>query len=257
MKTQFNYIIIEDTDLLAVGLEPILSTRPDLTLIKKFSNLKDSFQYLIKERPIKVDIAFLHHSHLIKSDKALLFLAALKNVLDTPKIIFITGYDYLFSDIFYYKSFLSGYIKQPIEYHKINTAIENTITELTKEESIKLPSIDRDYFFIKVENKVVKIYLDEITYCESNNNKVKIFTLTGSYETRTTLKYLLQKYLHVPQIIRVHDSFIINLDFLKSHAKNFTSIDLKYQDMIKFHEVPIPIGKKYREQFKVLFEEVN
>ena len=100
----------------------------------------------------------------------------------------------------------------------------------------------------------LEIDLNSIIFLKSDDNYVDVFYVSPNYESikkdvlRTTLKSVESQCQNAPQFIRVHRSYIINLQFLKresyNHSKNFmllTAVDREWK---------IPISRTYFQKIK-------
>ena len=102
---------------------------------------------------------------------------------------------------------------------------------------------ENDYIFIKAGCKYHKVGYNSILFLKACGDFVKIFssdTKILSSHTMKTMEDLLQKNIFT----RVHRSYIISLDKIKSTMGN----------MVQIPEHEIPVGKSYRSSF---FESVN
>jgi DNA-binding LytR/AlgR family response regulator len=89
------------------------------------------------------------------------------------------------------------------EYYEIRNHNEETATE--KKE---------DYFFIKSDNKLVKIFFDEILFVDALQNYVTIHTTDHKYITYLTFKSV-EEYLPTDRFIKTHKSISSRL---KDHS---------------------------------------
>jgi len=87
---------------------------------------------------------------------------------------------------------------------------------------------------------------DDIFYIEAFADYVKIFTREKRIVTLQTMKNLEEK-LPKPKFMRVHRSYIISLDKIKSVSGH--EVDIEGQH--------IPIGKNYRDEFFAQIEKSN
>ena len=89
------------------------------------------------------------------------------------------------------------------------------------------------------ENKArIRLYCDDIIYCESQNHCVSIHTKEKVYKLCRPLSEL-QEQLDKDLFCRVHKSYIINFHYVKSIIEN---------DIILYHiNDPIPIGRSYKK----------
>ena len=75
-----------------------------------------------------------------------------------------------------------------------------------------------DYFFVNVEYALVKVIISEITHVEGMKDYVKIHLETAKRPviTKYTLKGIEEEKLPARQFMRVHKSFIVNVDKVES-----------------------------------------
>ncbi|MEI7486251.1 MAG: LytTR family DNA-binding domain-containing protein [Chryseobacterium sp.] len=95
------------------------------------------------------------------------------------------------------------------------------------------------YFFVKSSGQQHRINFEDILYIESIKDYVNIKTANQEYIVLDTLKSLEQQ-LSEFSFARIHKSFIINLDQIKSIAA---------KKIILSSEHEIPIGDSYRTNF--------
>lgn len=96
----------------------------------------------------------------------------------------------------------------------------------------------RTHFFIKSDQKLVKIYFEEVTHVESLRDFNRIHTLSGRYLSQYTMRKM-EELLPEDQFMRVHRTYIIALDRITAVSGNVVEID----------DLRIPVGKTYREAF--------
>ena len=65
-----------------------------------------------------------------------------------------------------------------------------------------------DYFFIKTDNKLVKILFEDVLFVEALQNYVTIHTLLKKYMTYLTFKSV-EEYLPADKFLKVHKSYIV------------------------------------------------
>ena len=100
---------------------------------------------------------------------------------------------------------------------------------------------DRDFFFISVQKKKVRIGFADILYVESQREYVKIVTVKGEYFTKLSTREI-ETLLPVALFRRVHRSFIVSLRRIESFSA----------EKVEVGGVSIPIGKGYRESLEDL-----
>ncbi|MGB1242304.1 MAG: LytR/AlgR family response regulator transcription factor [Chitinophagales bacterium] len=254
MKTHFSYIVVEDVPLQRANLIYMLSNRLDLNLLGEFETAKDAYVYLSTEDVEQPDLLFLDIE--MPEVNGLYLLEATKKFANQPRIIITSAHEEYAIPSYDYD--VSGYVLKPLETEKLNKAIDKAIKELEQNmvnktevdtSMMSLNGGESTYFLIQVGDRMVKIYFEELMYCEGANNNIKVVTINQTYETRKTLKAMLGE-LPDSKFIRVHDSYIANLQYLKSYTKRFTYLELCYeQDCYN-----IAVGRKYRVILKTLLE---
>lgn len=167
-----------------------------------------------------------------------------KSLSKNVKIVFITAHSE-----FAYEGFqldAADYLLKPISFTDFLKSA-NKVNERYFQQNCSLPEIhqNRDYLFIKSEYRVIRINFKDIKYIESKREYVKIF-LEGS-EPITTLMSIkkLEETLPGNMFMRVHRSFIVNLDKITVVERNRIVFDNK---------VYIPVGENYREKFQKYME---
>ena len=157
-----------------------------------------------------------------------------------PKVIFTTAYEKYALEGFRLDAV--DYLLKPFSYAEFLKAVQKAekVIELEKN---RLPSLEvkNDFIFIKSEYKTRRINFSEIHYIEGLKDYVKIF-LTGEKKPVLSLSTLkaLEARLPGEKFMRVHRSFIVNLDTVKIIDRN----------RIVFGEVRIPVTDQYKDNFQ-------
>lgn len=167
-----------------------------------------------------------------------------KSLSKNVKIVFITAHSE-----FAYEGFqldAADYLLKPISFTDFLKSA-NKVNERYFQQNSSLPEIrqNRDYLFIKSEYRVIRINFKDIKYIESKREYVKIY-LEGS-EPITTLMSIkkLEEALPDNVFMRVHRSFIVNLDKITVVERCRIVFDNK---------VYIPISENYGEKFQEYME---
>jgi DNA-binding LytR/AlgR family response regulator len=171
-------------------------------------------------------------------------LEFLKTLQHAPPVIFTTAYpqyaldgfelnavDYLVKPVSF-ERFLKAAMKVK-EYYEVR--LKNA-SEGTREEKT-------DFFFIKADNKLVKVFFEEILFVEALQNYVAIHTKTKKLITYLTFKSI-EDYLPADQFIRTHKSFIASA----SKIDNIDGNDIRIGE----HHIPISRNSKEEVMEKLL-----
>ncbi|MCG8476715.1 MAG: LytTR family DNA-binding domain-containing protein [Cytophagales bacterium] len=139
------------------------------------------------------------------------------------------------------------YLIKPISFSRFVKAI-NKAKRLLKSDaapekeknSSEADSAQRS-IFIKVDKKMIRLAFDDILYIESLKDYVRIKTLHEDFITHENLGGM-GKLLPSDQFLRIHRSFAINLEKVKSIEGNCVEVFGKM----------LPIGRNYQKQTKQL-----
>ncbi len=241
---KYTYIIVEDVMLQRENLVALLHARLDMELLGSFESAQDAYLFLADEDKPQPDLIFLDIE--MPEVSGFNLLESIKSLDSKPRIIITTAFaDYAIKG---YEYNVSGYLLKPIEEEKLNQAIDRVLTEMSlpqKEEPEKRHP--QGYLMIKEKGKWIKLHYEEILYCEGANVDVKVVTPDEEFLTRERVKNL-QKMLPGLHFLRIHDSFIINLNYVRSFASNYTFVELFHPKKGNSHE--LRIGPKYRDAFR-------
>ena len=101
------------------------------------------------------------------------------------------------------------------------------------------------YIFVKSDYKLVRINFKDILYAEGVKDYVKIYLKDGSsIKSLACLRNLID-FLPSPQFLRVHRSFIVNIDNMKTIDRSRFVVGDKF----------IPISDTYKEQLQKIIDE--
>ncbi len=224
--TKLTCIIIDDEPLALNLLERYALNTPFLQLVGKYTN---AIQAVNEMHDKTVDLAFvdiqmpemngLEFSRLIGKH---------------TKIVFTTAFDRYAIDG--YKVNAIGYLLKPIAYSDFLEAA-NKAKELFDESK---PTVKGRSMFIKSDYRLLQIEFDSILYIEGLKDYVKIH-LKNDTKAITSLMNLktLEEMLPSPMFLRVHRSYIVNMNNVKTveHWR------------IVYDNIYVPIGDSYKQQF--------
>lgn len=102
-----------------------------------------------------------------------------------------------------------------------------------------------DRIFIRNQNKLVKVLLDEILYIEAERNYCNIYLSNLTYLIVSPLNKLCEK-MDQKNFIRIHRSYVVNFSKLDAVADSHVEIQGKL----------IPVGKQFKEDLHRLLNKV-
>jgi len=157
-----------------------------------------------------------------------------------PKVIFTTAYEKYALEGFRLDAV--DYLLKPFSYAEFLKAVQKAEKLIAAERS-HLPSLEvsNDFLFIKSESRIRRINFSEIHYIEGLKDYVKIWLKEEKKPvlSLSTLKAL-ESRLPSDRFMRVHRSFIVNLETVKVIERG----------RIVFGEVRIPVTEQYIENFR-------
>ena len=142
-------------------------------------------------------------------------------------IIFITCHSEYMKESFKCQPF--RFLEKPVEFGELKAAFDDVCTKLSRK---------RDSFTVTVKKAQVRIFCDDVLYCESQNHTVWIHTRTEIYKIYMSLAEL-YKILDNTLLYQVHKSFVINFYYVKVIKDN--KITLYHCDKV------IPVSRAYKK----------
>ena len=217
-------IIVEDEPLAVKVLADYVAQVPFLELLGTFKDAILATEYL-RDHP--VDLIFLD-IHLPKL-KGMAFLKTLNN---PPAVIITTAYHQYAVEG--YELNVTDYLLKPIEFERFLVAV-NKVKGARREAPASIPE-SRDYLFLNVQKKKVKVLFSEIVYIESQREYIRIVTTKGEYLSKMStheIEALLPPHLFK----RIHRSFIVSVSKINSYTA----------EEVEVSGVSLPIGRGYRD----------
>ena len=216
-------IIIEDEPLAVKVLSDYIKQVPFLQLQGTFKDAILATDFL---RLNPTDLIFLD-IHLPK----LKGMAFLKTLANPPDIIVTTAYHQYAVEGFNLN--VTDYLLKPFEFDRFLIAVTKVKTTLGETQKA---GESKDYLFLNVQKKKVKVLFSDIVYVESQREYIRIVTTKKEYISKMgthEIEDLLPPHLFK----RVHRSFIISVSKVESYTA----------EMVEVNGTSIPIGRGYRD----------
>lgn len=233
-------ILVDDLPAALTLLENDIQTKhPSISIIGKASSVVEAAKLLRKEQP---DILFL--DIMLGDGTGFDILEIIPDL--RSKIIFVTA-----SDEFAIRAFKFAaidYVLKPYSDEDLKTAIDKAKKQIQPDrkqldvlkDSITTPNQKPKKISLHTLDKIVVVDLEDIVRCQSDNNYTQFFFQDGSKILVTkTLKYfsdMLKNY----QFLRVHQSHLVNLKFVKAFIKS----DGGYLILKDKNTVPVSVRKR-------------
>ena len=226
---KYTCIIIEDEPLALEKTKDFINKVPFLHLSATFDNALTGLTYLNNN---KVDLLFLD----INMDE-LTGIELLESSKINSQVIITTAYqEYALKG---YELQITDYLLKPFTFNRflqaVNKAQENIVHRTTDAQP--------DFIFVKTENRLEKIMIDEIVYIEGMRDYRRIHTLSKKV---MTLQNFSEFENSIPSnlVCRVHKSYMVALNKIESIERS----------RIKIADQLIPISETYKELF---FQVIN
>jgi len=227
-----NCIVIDDEPLALDLLKDYIEKIPFLKLERTFTNPIEALGYLQEN---KVDLVFL--------DVELPYLSGIefvKCLQSKPLIIFTTAYEkYALEG---YKLNAIDYLLKPFSYEEFMKAAQKARKQVELEiGALSTIEANSQFLFLKSEYKIKRINFSDILYIEGLKDYIKVFVVGDEKPilSLNSMKSLEQK-LPDERFMRVHRSFIVNLD----------RIDTIERSRIIFGKIYIPVSDQYKDKFQ-------
>ena len=224
---KYSCIIVEDEQLLAEVLADYVTQVPFLQLKNVFSDGISAMEYLHEN---KVDLIFIDINlpRLKGIDFIKMFRGSSKFIITTAYHEYaVTGFELEVID----------YLLKPIEFSRFLMAV-NKLTHEDRSVSLPVPdtSAVRDYLYVSINKRRVKVNFSEILYIEGMKEYVKIYTAKAKwYITKIQIGQMDE--LLNEQFVRIHRSYIVAKSKITSYNLAEVSID----------SIILPVGTNYKE----------
>jgi DNA-binding LytR/AlgR family response regulator len=222
-------LIIDDEPLAIEVLENHIRNIEFVKVESTFSNAVEAYQYLLKN---KIDLIFLDIS--MPRLSGLDFLKTLKN---PPHVIITTAYREFALDG--YELDVKDFLLKPVSFERFLMAVAKVSAKGNDVNITTLPVLQKgtDYMFVKSNKKMIKVFFDDILYIESIRDYIKIKTDKIEVVSPQSISSFYEQ-LPKPNFLRIHKSFIINVDRINSYTNNSVEINNK----------EFPLGRLYKNE---------
>ncbi|MEO7924507.1 MAG: LytTR family DNA-binding domain-containing protein [Chitinophagaceae bacterium] len=224
---KINCIIIDDEPLARKGLKEYIADVDFLQLDGEFDNPLKAAETISKG---ELQLLFLD----IQMPK-ITGLDFFKSLQNPPPVIFTTAFPQYALEGFEVNAL--DYLVKPISFNRFLTAALKAKEYYEVRDKNIGGEKTSDYFFIKADNKLVKIAYDDVLYVEALQNYVTIHTSEKKYITYLTFKSV-EDYLPADKFLKVHKSYIVATSRIDSIEGNDIRIGQQH----------IPVSRNQKEE---------
>jgi len=221
-------IIVEDEPLATKVLVDYVSQVPFLELQGTFKDAILATDWL---RQHTTDLLFLD-IHLPK----LKGMAFLKTLTHPPAVIITTAYHQYAVEGFDMN--VTDYLLKPIEFERFLVAVNKVKTAQSEKPG---ETETKDFIFLNVQKKKVKILFSEIVYIESQREYIRIVTTKKEYISKMST-HEIESILPANLFKRIHRSFIVSVNKIQSYTA----------EEVDVNGIAIPVGRGYRDVIEKL-----
>jgi len=201
-------IIDQDPENLEI-LKKLLEEQTSFSVLSCFDNFIDSKHFL---KTINIDVIFI--SFNLPEFDPFVFLDSIKS---DSKIVFISNQTEHAFKSFEYNTL--DYIEHPLNEEKIQK-IEMKFQKLFNNSDEKI----KPYLYIKSNLKKRKVYTKDIKWVEALGDYVKVITSNSNIIVLSSLRSF-EKKLPIDKFLRIHKSYIINLDRVDNLSNKTVEIE--------------------------------
>lgn len=221
---KYSCIIIEDEPLALEKTKDFVHKVPFLNLSATFDNALTGLTYLNNN---KVDLLFLD----INMDE-LSGIELLESSKITSQVIITTAYqEYALKG---YELQITDYLLKPFTFNRFLQAVNKAQQNLSQ----RIADKPVDFIFVKTENRLEKIMINDILYIEGMRDYLRIHTSNKKIMTLQSFNEL-EQLLPSHLVCRVHKSYMIAIN----------KIDAIERGRIKIADQLIPVSETYKEAF--------
>jgi DNA-binding LytR/AlgR family response regulator len=167
-------------------------------------------------------------------------LDLLRTLPDPPQVVLVTSSESYAIQAFEFA--VADYLLKPISYPRFLQAAQKVAEAITASRQAEAEAagpaapLDQaaEFTFVKVDTRLVRVNFAEVCYVEALGDYVHIVTTAHKYIVYSTMRAIEEKF-PPSRFVRVHRSFIININFVQALEDNSLLIKDKY----------IPVGQTY------------
>lgn len=225
-------IAIDDEPLALRQIAEYIRKTPFLELKGEFDSSVVAFKWL---RDNEADLLFLDINM-----PDLNGIDFMKKQSNPPKVIFMTAYSQYAVEGFRVNAL--DYLLKPFDYDLFMQSANRAYDWFEREEksNAEIESNDR-FLFIKSEYKILRINLSDIKYIEGMREYIRIHTVSQKPVMTIVSMKRIEEFLPADRFMRVHRSFIVNLEKITTIDRNRIVFD---------NNVYIPVSGQYNQKFQ-------
>ncbi len=230
---KLNCIVVDDSAIQRMTITKLVNESANLNLVGDFANALEAKNAINNN---KVDLIFLDIEMPLINGFDLL-----DGLKTKPQIVFITSKADYAVKAFDYEA--TDFLQKPISKERFLKAVKKAL-ELHQLRN-EVPEDLGEAIIIKSNLKKIKIYTSKIKWIEAFGDYIKVITDEDSHLVLSTMKAF-EKELPEGKFIRVHKSYIVNLERVEKFNSKFAEIG----------KTKIPISRNKKEVISEAIEKL-
>lgn len=205
-------MIVDDEPLARKAMSLALGKFPEIEVIGECADGFEAVKMINREKP---EVVFLD-IQMPKLDG----FDVLELLDDPPFIVFVTAYNEYALKAF--ESHALDYILKPLKIERLKKTLERVEKRLREEKRQPVGQLldqhqehnkPLERILVRDRNRIHILPVVDITHIEAQDDYVALYTKESSYLKKETLSGL-EKRLDSRQFVRIHRSYLINIDYL-------------------------------------------
>lgn len=248
MLIMMKVFIVDDEPLARDELKYLLLRTREVEVLGEADNMTEALQEIKNTKP---DLVFLDIE--LSKESGLQLAAEIRHMEHKPAIIFATAYDEFALQAFQLDAV--DYVLKPFDEKRIKQTIDKikTVSAIGGQHapsSVKvkpLAELQIGKLAVAADERIVLIDIEAILYTASSDGKTVVKTMETEYKTQESLTMIEKKLSHSP-FVRVHRSFLVNLNHINQIEPWFNST----YNLIMKDGSKVPVSRTYVKELKQL-----
>ena len=224
MKAVLKTILVDDNLMEITALENYCKSDDRVDLIEMFDNAKCALSFL-SEKPVDLMILDVQMPEMSGLD-------LLAQISYFPQIILTSSNKEYAYDAMEYDA--TDFIKKPLSLTRFQKAMNKVEDRFEKMNAVALSSASTE-LYVKTDGKLIRTPYSEILYFENVGDYIKVISERGLHIIYGALKALAER-LTYPRFLKVHRSYIVNLDKIVDIEDNSLVIGKKLIPISRAHK---------------------
>lgn len=225
-------VLITDDEPLAIEvLQSHLKSFSNITVVGTCKNALEAFAF-ISNHPVDLLLLDINMPEITG-------IAFLRSLKQPPMVIFTTAYsNYAIES---YDLNAIDYLLKPISFDRLNKALEKAINQMQNTMQSSAPQ-NTKVLFVRSNGKWLSIDVYSIWMGEGLGDYIKVYLNDERIIIHSTMKNFEEQLKPYSQFVRIHKSYIININFITQSDGNGIIINNQ----------TLPIGAVYKENLQQL-----